>query len=83
MAIIYIFVSILVGQTFAKTCFKDIAVWVLEHFKKKSHQSATNLITAVGKIIKSNREIPVEKSAYPSLEDMSNIYRLWKKKNKK
>ena len=51
---------------------KKMAAWVLEDFKKKSQQSAIDVITAAVKIIKSDiREIPVDKSAYPSLEDMS------------
>ena len=31
-------------------CFKDMAAWVLEDFKKKSHQSAIDVITAAAKI---------------------------------
>ena len=49
-----------------------MAAWVLEDFKKKSQQSTVDVITAAAKIIKSDiREIPVDKSAYPSFEDMS------------
>ena len=50
--------------------FKDMAAWVLEDFKKKSHQGAIDVITAAAKIIKSDiREIPVDKS---SLEDLND-----------
>ena len=51
-------------------CFKDMAAWVLEDFKNKSHQSAIDVITATAKIIKSDiREIPVDKF---SLEDFND-----------
>ena len=47
-----------------------MTAWVLEDFKKKSHQSAIDVITAAAKIIKSDiREIPVDKS---SLEDLND-----------
>ena len=49
-----------------------MAAWVLEDFKKKSHQSAIDVITTATKIIKNDiREILVDKSIYPLLEDMS------------
>ena len=47
-----------------------MTAWVSEDFKKKSHQSAIDVITAAAKIIKSDiREIPVDKS---SLEDLND-----------
>ena len=53
-------------------CFKDMAAWILADYKKKNSQSPIDIIAAAAKIIKSDiREIPVDKSEYPSVDEMS------------
>ena len=51
--------------------FKDMAAWTLEDCKWKDHQDKIDIITAAPEIIKSAiREMPVDRSAYPSWKDM-------------
>ena len=50
-----------------------MAAGLLEHFKNKIHESATDVKTAATKIIKSGiRKNLVDKSTCPSLDDMRN-----------
>ena len=50
-----------------------MAARLLEHFKNKIHESATDVKTAATKIIKSGiRKNLVDKSTCPSLDDMRN-----------
>lgn len=51
--------------------FKGMAACVLKDFKKKGHQNANDATTAGRILIKSDRKIPLDKSTYPSLKDMS------------
>ena len=55
-------------------CFKDMASFILEKFKKTTEQTPNDIIAAAAKIIKSNiREISSDKSEYPALDELGNI----------
>lgn len=55
-------------------CFKHMAGFILEKFKKMKEQTPNDIITAAAKIIKSDiREIPCDKSEYPSISEISNL----------
>ena len=55
-------------------CFKDMAWFIMENFKKREDQTPNDIIAAAAKIIKSDiRELPCDKSKYPIIDQMDDI----------
>ena len=55
-------------------CFKNMAWFILNDFKRKEDQSPNDVIAAAAKIIKSDiRELSCDKSKYPEIDKMHDI----------